>query len=248
MTNSDRNNRDRYSYGSNWYDPKKDKKTAMIIGLGNEGSNLAFILAKMGFNLILCDYDIIEEHNMGAQFYNSSHIGMNKVDALFNQLNVENSDNIYTKVNEKITKDNISSILSSYNMIDYIVLATDTMKSRIDLFNAIDQYLLSGKTNLNIMMDVRSSGIEFQIFNIDLMSIQELELYKSNLYTDDDAVNEGATTACGVRNLAYFNQYKTSIMAHLIMNDVRKNRFNNPKITHLTGFLNLELPVINVIK
>ena len=49
-----------------------------IGGLGNIGSWTSLLLARMGYELYLYDYDTVEYRNIGSQFYNSLDVGKRK--------------------------------------------------------------------------------------------------------------------------------------------------------------------------
>ena len=61
--------------------------TVAICGLGGLGSNIAFALARAGIGkLILIDFDSVDITNLHRQQYKASQIGMNKTDALRDNL------------------------------------------------------------------------------------------------------------------------------------------------------------------
>ena len=59
----------------------------LIVGVGNVGSWTALWLTKMGFlTLKTVDFDSVELHNVGSQFYGPAHVGQLKVIALGKRL------------------------------------------------------------------------------------------------------------------------------------------------------------------
>ena len=61
--------------------------TVAICGLGGLGSNIAVALARAGVDkLILIDFDKVDITNLHRQQYKANQIGMNKTDALANNL------------------------------------------------------------------------------------------------------------------------------------------------------------------
>ena len=61
--------------------------TVAICGLGGLGSNIAISLARAGIGkLILIDFDRVDITNLHRQQYKANQIGMNKTDALFENL------------------------------------------------------------------------------------------------------------------------------------------------------------------
>ena len=89
-----------------------------ICGLGGLGSNVAISLARAGIGkLILIDFDRVDITNLHRQQYKANQIGMNKTDALFENLkeiapyiNIE-SHTVY------ITEDNTVELLKDADII-----------------------------------------------------------------------------------------------------------------------------------
>lgn len=64
-----------------------ESATVAICGLGGLGSNIAFALARAGIGkLILIDFDSVDITNLHRQQYKANQIGMNKTDALRDNL------------------------------------------------------------------------------------------------------------------------------------------------------------------
>ena len=64
-----------------------ESATVAVCGLGGLGSNIAFALARAGVGkLILVDFDIVDITNLHRQQYKASQNGMNKTDALKDNL------------------------------------------------------------------------------------------------------------------------------------------------------------------
>ena len=64
-----------------------ESATVAICGLGGLGSNIAFALARAGVGkLILIDFDSVDITNLHRQQYKASQIGMNKTNALRDNL------------------------------------------------------------------------------------------------------------------------------------------------------------------
>ena len=95
----------------------KQSKIA-IVGCGGLGSNAASNLVRAGFsNLLIIDFDIVNESNLNRQFYFQDQIGKRKTDAI-----KENLCRISDKAEvqclfEKINKNNISDLLSDTEAI-----------------------------------------------------------------------------------------------------------------------------------
>ena len=64
----------------------------VIGGAGGIGSWLTLLLSRMGSEIVVYDFDKIEEHNIGGQWFKKEDIGNTKVNALRN--NIRNFSNI----------------------------------------------------------------------------------------------------------------------------------------------------------
>lgn len=66
---------------------KFSSATVAVCGLGGLGSNIAIALARAGVGkLILIDFDRVDTTNLHRQQYKTTQIGINKTDALFENL------------------------------------------------------------------------------------------------------------------------------------------------------------------
>ena len=66
---------------------KFSEAVVAVCGLGGLGSNIAIALARAGVGkLILIDFDKVDITNLHRQQYNTTQIGINKTDALFENL------------------------------------------------------------------------------------------------------------------------------------------------------------------
>lgn len=124
----------------------KNSKVA-IAGLGGLGSNIAVMLARIGVGeLLLIDFDIVEPSNLNRQSYYIKHLGMNKTDALKEQLKEINPFiKIITK-NIKIDESNLKKLFAPY---DIVCEAFDKADQKAMLINGIlqnfpDKKIVSG--------------------------------------------------------------------------------------------------------
>lgn len=98
-------------------------KTVGIAGAGGLGSNCAVSLARVNVgNLIIADFDVIEESNLNRQYYFYNQIGEKKVFAL-----KENIKKINPQVNVKALdiKLNSKDIINIFRNCDIIIEAFD---------------------------------------------------------------------------------------------------------------------------
>jgi hypothetical protein len=106
-----------------WY-PKEDI-FVLIGGAGGIGSWTSLLLARAGFRIIVADFDSIEEHNMGGQFFRRSDIGMLKVDALKKSIKEFTDEDIIT-MPDKIDENFMSH--------QYVITAFDKIAPRKQMF------------------------------------------------------------------------------------------------------------------
>ena len=109
--------------------------TVAICGLGGLGSNIAISLARAGIGkLILIDFDRVDITNLHRQQYKVSQIGMNKTDALRNNL-LEFAPYIEVEThNERVTEENAARLLQG---ADIICEAFDNAEAKAMLTNLV---------------------------------------------------------------------------------------------------------------
>ena len=92
--------------------------TVAICGLGGLGSNIATILARAGIGkLLLIDFDRVDISNLHRQQYKAHQIGMNKTDALRDNI-LEIAPYITLEINSvRITQENAIELLEKADII-----------------------------------------------------------------------------------------------------------------------------------
>lgn len=118
-----------------------------VCGLGGLGSNIAIALARAGVgNLHLIDFDKVDISNLNRQQYFVKQLGMNKTEALAENLReIAPYCNIKTDT-VKITPENLKELL---NDADIICEAFDKADQKAMLVNGVlellpEKYLVSG--------------------------------------------------------------------------------------------------------
>ncbi len=113
-------------------DKLKNKKLA-VVGVGGLGSWLSYIMAKSGLGeILLIDFDIVEESNIFRQLYDKEDIGKFKVDALSEKLRKVNSEIKIRVLKKRLDEDNIDSILKDYKYIAECVDSKEIKKLLIE--------------------------------------------------------------------------------------------------------------------
>ena len=125
---------------------KFSSATVAICGLGGLGSNIAISLAHAGIGkLILVDFDKVDITNLHRQQYKANQIGMNKTDALSENLK-EIAPYIELETHtERVTEKNAVNLLQS---ADIICEAFDDAEAKAMLTNLVletmpDKYLVA---------------------------------------------------------------------------------------------------------
>ena len=195
----------------------------LIGGVGGIGSWTTLLLDRAGFNLILYDMDVIEEHNIGGQFYSVSDIGRSKAVAVKTLCTEMSGGSGMLTFNERITDTTLAARIS--------ISCFDNMAARRTLFNCwrknVDRLLF---------IDGRMSAEGFQIYTV---KPGEEEEYEKTLF-DDVEVSDGpcsfkATSHTG----AIIGGYITAIVTNFITNYV-----TNTDIREVPKRIELQLPLL----
>ena len=104
-------------------------KTVSILGVGHLGSNIGYVLSKLGvaeFNLY--DFDTVERRNIAGCPFFKKHVGISKVNVM--QSILENSSIEPKLVNTHNKKIESKTKISPTH---YYILAADSIESRINI-------------------------------------------------------------------------------------------------------------------
>ncbi len=143
---------------------KFSSATVAICGLGGLGSNIAISLARAGIGkLILVDFDCVDITNLHRQQYKANQIGMNKTDALSENLK-EIAPYIELETHtERIAEENASHLLQD---ADIICEAFDNAEAKAMLTNLVletmpDKFLVaaSGMAGIGIANSIQTRKI-----------------------------------------------------------------------------------------
>ena len=126
---------------------KLKSKTVGVAGCGGLGSNCAVALARVGIgNLIIVDFDVIEESNLNRQYYFFDQIGKKKSAALKEIINKINPKVNVIAIDKKL--DSVS-ILEIFKDCDVIVEAFDRAEMKHIIIETVldnfpDKAIVSG--------------------------------------------------------------------------------------------------------
>lgn len=120
---------------------KLSKYKIAIAGAGGLGSNCAMSLVRAGVNnLVIGDFDIVNESNLNRQFYFRDQIGMKKVEALAENLYRIQPDLQLQLVDKKL---NSKDIINFFADCDVIVEAFDDKTEKQMLIETVIENFLN---------------------------------------------------------------------------------------------------------
>jgi len=174
---------DLYRRQHGFFDPAHDNPKVVVVGAGSLGSNIVFLLAKMGVQDIkVYDGDDIEEHNLPNQMYTHEQVGLSKVVALSENLNMFGQNSFRFNVG------NVTDKVDIPNEAETIyILATDTLESRRLVYGLIEFFPMH-------LIDARSGGEGYQIYYVDLMNDEMKAEYVKTLEGEDGELKCGEQT------------------------------------------------------
>lgn len=105
-----------------------EKASVLLIGVGGIGSHVAMSLVRAGVgHLHLIDFDVVEESNLGRQYYTKADVGHMKTEAMAHHIHEAKPEIVVTTQNEPLTKEQLGLLCQSYR---YIIEAVDTASTK----------------------------------------------------------------------------------------------------------------------
>lgn len=193
-----------------WFD-KIRQQNVTLAGLGGIGSYVAFLLSRLGINVMtLYDPDTVERVNLSGQLYSENQIGDYKVNAISDMM-VKYSDyyGVIAK-NEKLDK---SSAVGKITICGF-----DNMKARKEAFenwtNLVDG-LIDEEREKCLFIDGRLAAEEFQVFCIKGSDIESMLNYRSCFLFSD---YQADATVCSYKQTTFMANMIGSIIVNLFVN------------------------------
>ena len=169
-----------------FFQPEMCKGRVHIIGCGSVGSTVAENLARFGIeDMVLYDFDVVEEHNLVNQMFTKEDVGRLKTEALADYVHRINPDCNIKLVNEG---------WQGHRLAGYIFLCCDSIELRRAIVDA-------NKTNTYIkgMFDFRTRLTDAQHYAADWSDEKSVEnLYASMDFSHEEAQKETPMSACRV--------------------------------------------------
>jgi len=184
-----------------FFSPSKMSDKIHVIGAGATGSHIVNTLACMGIeNIVVYDFDIVENHNLPNQVYLLSDVGKPKVVALQQHVKNKMGFDIEAK-NEKVEMiEDLSGIL---------ILCTDSMACQKDIFNK------SARLNSKVkaVIETRMAIDHGRVYFVDPNNKIHLKKYAAEWYSDEEA----AESPCNLRAISCTAQLLSSLAAGMVV-------------------------------
>lgn len=194
-----------------WFSGSVDEKI-IIGGAGGIGSNTAYSLAKSTqAQIYVVDFDSIEEHNIGTQFFNVDSIGESKVTGLTKTLSyfgIHNIIPLFSKIGSQALPISIS--------------AFDNMEARKEMFENWKK--LEGK---ELFVDGR---LRANLYEVYVVTPDRIKQYEDTLF--DDSSGLGGDGVCTFKQSAYLAVMIGARIAHVVLNYL-SNKYSGEDLTEL---------------
>lgn len=154
-----------------------------VIGAGATGSHLVPELARLRvMNLHVWDFDVVAEHNIRNQTYGLHQVGMQKVEALRDNVNRDTGRSIH--VYDRPCDGLIT-------LGEVVFLLTDTMESRRLIWENGIRY----QPQVRLMIETRMGFDVGRVYAVDPNEPEQVEAWEKTLV--DRSGRERVETACG---------------------------------------------------
>ena len=207
--------------GAPWME--KERPAHVVIGgCGGIGSWTAFCLGRIGLDMSLFDYDIVEDVNIAGQLFSSNDVGELKTHAIKSLVHkYSNETNIYTY--DKLMNGSLDLAQRRAISIGFVptiyISAFDNMKSRKVMFQ--EAYALTG--GIDYFIDGRMLAESFELYVVDLNSYRHRDEYRKTLFSDDIASPE----SCSYKATSHIAMHLASLITTTVTNIITNFDFDN---------------------
>jgi len=170
-----------------FFHPDNQKVTSVTVyGAGSVGSHVIYELAKLGVkNLIVHDFDKVELHNIGNQFYKLDDVGKTKVEALLENVTQFTGNDLRISAT-KITPE----FIFEFAMDSLHIMTFDNIESRKIVFDCLRGFPLT-------LIDVRAGGEGWELYEVRMDNEEACKWYEPKLQ------GEFSEAKCGERTVIY---------------------------------------------
>lgn len=181
-----------------WYNTRPD---VSIGGAGGIGSNALYCLTKsIPGSYFVMDMDIVEDYNVGSQFFNKNQVGMKKVAAIAQTVSV-NTDDFEVMIHPFA-----EFVDANSDILPFAISAFDNMTARKNFYEA---WLKN--PDRKILIDGRLRATYYQIYTV--LPGREKD-YEATLFSDDE-VDDGL---CTFKQTAYFGMMIGARITNILVN------------------------------
>jgi molybdopterin/thiamine biosynthesis adenylyltransferase len=182
------------------------KERIIVGGVGGIGSWVALFLSRIGYDIVIYDNDVFEEHNMGGQFVDKKSIGVSKVNAMKSLIqNFGGTGRIMT-YNELYDNDSMSG--------KYMIAAFDNMSARKIMFENWFDYNKSYTNENALFIDGKLLMEQMQILCV---TPTRTKAYRENHLFSDDEVPDAA---CSLQQTSHSAAMIASFMVGFFTNHI----------------------------
>lgn len=217
-----------------WFD---SSYRVIIGGLGNIGSWTSLLMSRMGYELYLYDFDVVEHRNVGSQFYGPIDVGLSKTDAMKKHIQTiagNQKVNLMGKYGEDSLADNI------------MISCFDNMVARKIMFNKWLKFQLAKEnrdpSEVNIFIDGRTLAESGTVYAVK--SRTDVEKYKDHLFDDSEAEQQPCSLKSTSHNGSMVASLITSVLANHISNKKDKTGM---KIREVPFMIDYQLQILNFV-
>lgn len=196
--------------GAVWFEKVQEKRVTLA-GLGGIGSYVAFLLSRLKPDeIIMYDYDIVEEANMSGQLYNRGDIGESKVTAITDMMHNYSDFFRITALTERFT------VFS--DATDIMICGFDNMEARRVFYtkwsNRVEALPEEDRKHC-LFIDGRLAAEEFQVLCIRGDDTYNMSRYSREwLFSDSQA----DSTQCSYKQTTFMANMIGSIIVNLFVN------------------------------
>lgn len=170
-----------------WFSEQRDVY-CLVGGAGGISSWLTLFLSRAGFNPMVYDFDILEEHNLGGQLYSKSQIGKPKVTAL-QEVVKQFSDEHIQVFQQKYQEDSLAHNITFAGF--------DNMAARKVMYELWKDYSLNifeGDKGQSIFIDGRLLAEQMQVICIRATDEEAMKKYEEEYLFSDSEVEDAMCT------------------------------------------------------
>jgi molybdopterin/thiamine biosynthesis adenylyltransferase len=198
---------------------KLNEWSFVVVGAGSVGSWTALALAKMGAQKItVWDRDVVDEHNVSCQVYQSYAVGKRKVEVLAGIVQ-DLTDQQVVGIVQHLDKD----ARPTFDDQTILVMAVDNMDARKHLWE-----VAKACPAIRLVIDVRMGGEVLRMYAVNPHDPMHEAFYEENLYSSE----EGEHLPCTAQAVSYSSFFSAAFIASTVSSFVNGVPFRNETTFH----------------